>query len=142
MINCSAEKRLKAYFVDWIFVIITYIAIMTVMMISAYLVNLVVKGNVLIDVTYNIIYYTSLVLSIGIYPLFKDSLFKCGSIGCKLNKIEILNYDNTRPTKKQMIIRGLFFHLFLIDYIFFKIDRKQISLSDRISKTKMMQIIN
>ena len=122
MVNCSAEKRLKAYFVDWIFVIITYIAIMTVMMISTYLVNLVVKGNVLIDVTYNIIYYTSLVLSIGIYPLFKDSLFKCGSIGCKLNKIEILNYDNTRPTKKQMIIRGIFFHLFFIDYIIMKID--------------------
>ena len=136
---CDANKRLKVYFIDWLFIIIIYIIIMSLMMIGCYLIDLILKQNMLIGTAYDIIYYTSLITSVFIYPLFKDMIFKCGSIGCKLSKFKIKSVNGDEPTKKQLLIRGIFFHLFFIDYIIMKIDINYSPLSDKVSKTKMVQ---
>ena len=81
----------------------------------------------------------SLILLICVYPIFKDLLFPCGSIGCKAMNIKIIDQKtNLRPTKKKLILRGLFFYLYLIDFIVSYKRQDNNSLTDIITGTRLV----
>ena len=137
MKNISAKKKEKAYFIDWLSIIAIFIVSSSLLML---LWDFFCFEFINADIAYNIIFYGCLIFSVLIYPIFKDLIFDCGSIGCKILKIKIVDENGNKPTKKQLMLRGTFFHLFWIDYFVSKKSTDYCSLADKITKTKQVYL--
>lgn len=144
MRNISVKKKTTTYFIDWIVIIALYGIGMSLFMVLWYFFCFVINKLEIIntDAVYNIIYYSCLVFSVLIYPLFKDLIFECGSIGCKLSKVKIINENGIKPTKKQLLLRGLLFHIFWIDFFVAKRRLDNCSLTDIITKTRQVYLFD
>ena len=60
----------------------------------------------------------------------------------KISKIKIVNEDGEKPSRKQLLLRGLFFRLFWIDFFVSKKRLDNCSLTDIITKTRQVYLFD
>lgn len=136
MKNITFSKRIKAYIIDWVFIIILMSGLLCLIGTILVIIGELLNNNLL---NFDILYFVILVGSVYIYPIFKDLTFSCGSIGCKIMKIKIVDQESgLRPTKKQLILRGFFFMVYPIDLIFVYKRLDNLSLSDIVTNTRVI----
>ena len=136
--NVTVSKRMKAYFIDLAFAIIVAMLLALLISVVLYLISKIIH-NELYDLIVDIGYEVCLILAILLYPIFKDIIFTDGSIGYKIMKIKVLDQKtNLPPIKKKLILKGLFFYVHVIDFIFSAIRLDRLSLSDIITDTRVV----
>lgn len=136
MKNVAVSKRIKAYIVDWLFIIILMIGLLFILGTPLIIIMEISNSKYL---NFDIMYFSFLIFSVYIYPIFKDLIFPCGSIGYKIAKIKIVDQKTgLRPTTKQLILRGLFFMLVPIDIAFAAKRLDNLSLFDIATNTKVI----
>ena len=74
----------------------------------------------------------------SLLTLLKDVVFKNSSIGKKLLRLEILKDNGSKPSTIEVVLRNLFFPLWMIDGILILCNNKKIG--DIIFKTKVVSI--
>ena len=141
--NCGFKDRVKSYIFDFIFFSIFY-----------HLVFLFGVGIIIevfkIDIRntdsekVGIITYNVMIFSFKIYVLFKDFLFKNGSLAKKAMKVKVIDAQTgERPSKKKLILRNIFYITPLttvvnLAFCFKRLDN--LSLGDLITKTRVVYI--
>ena len=130
--SCEFSKRRKAVIIDFIIASVIFFCFLAIY-ISVKTPN-ITKG------TENTIIRLLLLASYFILPLFKDFVFKNGSIGNKIMKIKIID-DVTKenPKKRQLFVRSVFFileQLLLWRFFYETFDMR--SIGDIVAKTRVV----
>jgi len=121
-------RRTKAFIIDF--------ALISWAWIAHAIISIPVIANAITDVSRDLGFWSSWGLSMIItsYFIFKDLVFRNGSIGMHRMGVKIMSADNQIPTTSQIIIRSVFHYgLFPLDAILFAIQKKQVG--DIISHT-------
>ena len=142
MKNISTSEKIKAHLADWMFIIVLFcVTIPLIMLPLQFFCHITQRLDILDNEIFSdIVDYGTIVLTLVVYPMFKDLMFECGSVGCRIFKIKIVNDSGEKPTKRQLILRGCFFHMIWID-IFVSMKRlDNRSLTDIITKTRQIKI--
>lgn len=134
MENVKVSKRVKAYILDLTFIILVVFPLITVFI-------LVINGILFtkINVPNNVIMYITIFISLGIYPFFKDFIFKEGSIGNKIMKIQIIDiHTGKKPRKLKLMARNIFFPSCYLEFFcaYIRLDRK--TVSDLMTDTRVV----
>ena len=134
LINAKISVRIKAFLWDILFCSIYMIlAIFLSAIISE--ITLELFDFSLLDLPFfiEIIYY-----SMHVYFFFSDFLTRKGSIGKKIMKLKIVNEDGSKPRKRSFLLRGIGNMLMIIDLIPCGNNIERRSISDRVSKTRVV----
>ncbi|MBQ7761534.1 MAG: RDD family protein [Clostridia bacterium] len=103
-------------------------------------VQLILKNVENSEAIFKAIFYALSITLCLLYMVLMDFFTKEGSIGCKICKVRIedaRSLERKKPTKKQLLIRGLSRFLFIADvFLVFKSDT--LSIVDILSKTKVV----
>ena len=140
MSNVTLSKRIKAYVIDLLFIFAFMVVLSFLLGAILSIIGKILNTNLFqLDIISNLFMFSILVISIYIYPIFKDLIFSCGSIGYKLTKTKIIDQKTgLRPTKKQLVLRGLFFAIFPIDLVFTYKRLDNLSLADIATNTRVV----
>lgn len=121
-------KRILAIMIDSIGLIL-----ISLIFLALYIV--IVKGN---DDVFNIVLVSnSAVLSLLIYTIYKDFIFKNQSIGKRIVGIEIVFIDGSIPKHKDLFIRNVFWLFNIVEIFMLIIARKR--LGEIVSKTCVVE---
>lgn len=103
-------------------------------------VQLILKNVENSETIFKVIFYVLSIALCLLYMVLMDFFTEEGSIGCKICKVRIedaRSLERKKPTKKQLLIRGLSRFLFIADvFLVFKSDT--LSIVDILSKTKVV----
>ena len=134
--NVSFGKRMKSCIIDLVFMIfLTAICVPIVGYVFLFISKLM--GN---ELENKLLELVCMFICWVIYPVFMELLTSHGSLGKKLSKIKIIDAETgEKPTKKKLILRGLIFAFLLIfDVIVCRFNMEHLSLSDMITRTRVV----
>lgn len=143
MINISVKQKGKIYLIDMLFLILVIIAFGSIFMVSFYgIANLIGQQEFLkSDVAFSIVQFVCVGMPLLGYFVPRNLYFKNGSIGCKILRVTIVNEQGGKPTKTQLLARGvLSCFIPIFDSIFAKSNVDNLSLTDMLTKTRQVKI--
>lgn len=139
--NCSFLTRVKMFYLDITFCFV----LSTIFLISILLVGelfVIIFGETLRVLISDIGFYMTVFVFL-LLLIFKGGIFHKKSFSEKILKIKIIDKKTLiRPTIKKIILRNIFFPIIGIDLLFSLIRFDCLSLSDLITKTRVVYKID
>lgn len=137
MKNCSLKDRTIMLFLDCIFSFVVATAFLILLYLIGEFVIWVVGENIRPPIAEFGFYSTRVMFFL--LMLFKDVFFKEKGFSERIMKIKIINISNeNRPSKKQLLIRNIFYPIAVIDFIVCHRRLDHRTLGDIVSKTRVV----